>query len=232
MAELNFVLDGVPVAVRVRDLVIAGWTGRDHQAVEAHIVELEAIGVMRPETVPCFYLVGKELLTIEDEIDVFGSKSSGEVEFVLFSTEHGTLLGVGSDHTDRKIETYDITVSKQMCPKPIGRELWRMNEVRDHWDELVLRSWVTSGGKRRLYQEGSVARMRTPEDLFSRYGQTEDVLPLGTVMFCGTLPLFGALEYGDTLEVELEDRVLERTLRHRYRTRQLTVDETGEKNAY
>ncbi len=28
-------------------------------------------------------------------------------------------LGIGSDHTDRKVETYNITVSKQMCDKPV-----------------------------------------------------------------------------------------------------------------
>ena len=39
----------------------------------------------------------------------------------------GTLyVGVGSDHTDRKVETYNITASKQMCDKPIAPELWRV----------------------------------------------------------------------------------------------------------
>ena len=35
---------------RVRQLVIAGWTGRDVAALENHIRELEAIGVKRPKT--------------------------------------------------------------------------------------------------------------------------------------------------------------------------------------
>lgn len=56
-------LSGEEVAVPVDTLVIAGWTGRDAAAVEAHIAELEAIGVPRPATVPCFYRVAAGLLT-------------------------------------------------------------------------------------------------------------------------------------------------------------------------
>ena len=39
----------------IKSLVIAGWTGRNVAALEAHIKELEAIGVKRPKSVPIFY---------------------------------------------------------------------------------------------------------------------------------------------------------------------------------
>ncbi len=48
---------GEEVAVTVDTLVIAGWTGRDGAAIEAHIAELEAVGVMRRPT----ELVGRYL---------------------------------------------------------------------------------------------------------------------------------------------------------------------------
>ena len=35
----------------IDSLVIAGWTGRNVEALEAHIKELEAIGVKRPRAV-------------------------------------------------------------------------------------------------------------------------------------------------------------------------------------
>ena len=44
-------------------LVIAGWTGRDAAAMEAHIEELAALGVARPSASPLFYRVGASLLT-------------------------------------------------------------------------------------------------------------------------------------------------------------------------
>jgi Protein of unknown function (DUF2848) len=37
---------------RIRELVVAGWTGRDVVALEKHVRELEAIGVKRPKTTP------------------------------------------------------------------------------------------------------------------------------------------------------------------------------------
>ena len=47
----------------VKSLVIAGWTGRNVAALEAHIKELEAIGVKRPKSVPIFYRTACSLLS-------------------------------------------------------------------------------------------------------------------------------------------------------------------------
>ena len=148
------------MAIDVHSLVIAGWTGRGADAIEAHIAELEAIGVPRPKTVPCFYRVAASLLTSADVIEMPGSSSSGEVEFVLFASQRGMLVGVSSDHTDRHVETYSITVSKQMCAEPVATAAWRHADVVGHWDELILRPWAVENGERRLYQEGLVAAMR------------------------------------------------------------------------
>ena len=41
--------------LEVHDLIIAGWTGRDAEAVEKHILELEKIGISRPSSTPIFY---------------------------------------------------------------------------------------------------------------------------------------------------------------------------------
>ena len=115
----------------VKSLVVAGWTGRNVAALEAHIKELEAIGVKRPKTVPIFYRVARSLLTSGDTIEVMADKSSGEVEFVLYQYDDGLWLGVGSDHTDRKAETVGVTLSKQLCAKPVGATLWsRLVETR------------------------------------------------------------------------------------------------------
>jgi hypothetical protein len=204
----------------VKHLVIAGWTGRNVEALEAHIKELEAIGVKRPKSVPIFYRVAASLLTTADAIEVMADKSSGEVEFVLFSLDDGLWLGVGSDHTDRKAETIGVTLSKQMCGKPVGAVLWCYDEVRPHWDRLVLRSFVADGRGRRLYQEGPVANMRSPEELIRRYTGGDTLAP-GTAMFCGTFAVHGAIAYSGRFDLELEDPVLGRKLTHGYRIVQL-----------
>ena len=200
----------------VESLVIAGWTGRNVAALEAHIKELEAIGVKRPKTVPIFYRVASSLTTTATFIEVMADKSSGEVEFVLFALEDGLWLGVGSDHTDRKAETVGVTLSKQLCAKPVGPTLWRYDEVKPHWDKLVLRSFVPDGGKRRLYQEGPVTNMRSPEELIKLYTGGDRLKP-GTAMFCGTFAVQGDISYSGTFEMELEDPVLGRKLTHGYK---------------
>lgn len=205
---------------RVNQLVVAGWTGRDVVALEKHIRELEALGVQRPKTTPIFYRVAASLLTTDDSIEVLGDHSSGEVEFIAYSFEDGTWIGLGSDHTDRKAEAIGVSLSKQMCAKPVSRELWRLEELAPHWDALVLRSYAHVNGERRLYQEGSVTAMRSPQELFRLYTGQEH-LPAGTAMFCGTLAAHGGIAPAERFEMELEDPVLRRTLKHSYRIQTL-----------
>jgi hypothetical protein len=204
----------------VRNLVIAGWTGRNLAALEAHIKELEALGVKRPKSVPIFYRNAAALLTTAPTIETVGDKSSGEVEFVLYALDDGLWLGIGSDHTDRKAETINVSLSKQMCAKPVGPTLWRYDDVKPHWEKLTLRSFVGIGAARRLYQEGSVSNMRSPEELIGLY-TGGGKLPPGTAMFCGTFAVHGGFSYGGIFEMELEDPVLRRKLTHRYTTVQL-----------
>lgn len=220
MNQLKFCIGEQRRLVEIVDLVVAGWTGRDPAAIEHHIKELEAIGVSRPRNVPSFYRLSAGLLTTERQLDFVGSDSSGEVEFVLVALADGLYIGVGSDHTDRKVEAYGVTVSKQMCPKPVSRNLWKFEDVQPHWDELVMRSWVTRNGERISYQEGRVTAQLNPLDLIQRYcGQ--DRLPPGTVMFCGTLPVQGTIGGGEHFEIEIEDPVLGRRLTHAYTARSL-----------
>ena len=221
--RLDFEIDGAARRASIDTLIVAGWTGRDCAAVDLHIAELEAVGVQRPPTVPCFYRLGANLLTQAAAIDVVGVSSSGEVEIVLVSLADGLHVGVGSDHTDRKVEAYSVTVSKQMCPKPIGCELWKFDDVADHWDELVLRSWVTRQKTRNLYQEGSARMILAAPDLIARYLGRRDVLPVGTAMYCGTLTVNGAICGGECFEIELDDPRLERKLQHTYVARCLDV---------
>src|SRR5258708_35512984 len=92
---------GAPRAanVTITQAVIAGWTGRDAEAVEKHIRELEALCVKRPATTPIFYRVGAALLTTEESIEALAQKSSGEVEFRLLQSKSALGVGTGSDHT-------------------------------------------------------------------------------------------------------------------------------------
>ena len=145
---------------------------------------------------------------------MLGEKSSGEVEFVLLQTQDALWVGTGSDHTDREVEAYSVSVSKQMCEKPIAPLFWRFDDISAHWDRLMLRSYATIGGVRALYQEGPVATMRHPEDLLARFSKSG--LADGTLMFCGTLAVHGGLRPAQRFEFELEDPVKGRKIQHGY----------------
>jgi hypothetical protein len=204
-----------PATVEVDHLVIAGWTGRNAEAVEHHIRELEAIGVPRPRRVPLFYRASATNLCTAPRLEVVGRDSTGEVEFVLVSSPDGLWIGVGSDHTDRNLEKHSVPLSKQVCGKPIASSLWHFDDLAAHWDALELRAWAWIAGERRAYQAGPVSAIRRPEELITAYCGS-DALPAGTAMFCGTLPVHGALEFAERFELELVDHCLGRVLQHAY----------------
>jgi hypothetical protein len=210
------------VGIEIDTLIIGGWAGRDAAAIEHHIEELAALGIPRPSTTPVYYRVAAQTLTQANRLSVLGPDSSGEVEPVLVAMADGLWIGVGSDHTDRKAEAMGIALSKQLCGKPVGAQLWSYADVEGHWDELVLRSWATIGGQRVLYQESAVASLRTPRDLVRRHTGA-DTLPAGTLMFCGTPGAIGGIRPGTRFETELADPVLKRSLTHGYDIEALPV---------
>jgi hypothetical protein len=224
--DLAFTIDtqsaSTPLTLPIDQAVIAGWTGRDPVARDKHIAELEAIGIARPASTPIYYRVSARRLTTEDSIEVSGTESSGEVEFVLIGWQGRTFVGAGSDHTDRKVETYSVTVSKQMCDKPIAPVLWELEEVAGHWDRMILRSFAWIDGARVLYQEGTLDAMLPVEELIHR-GFAGKGLPDGCAMFGGTFAAKGGIRPASRFEYEFEDPVLKRSMRHAYNVIELPV---------
>jgi hypothetical protein len=209
--------------VAIDDAIIAGWTGRDPVALEKHVKELEALGVKRPASTPIFYRVGAARLTTDTEIEAVGTNSGGEVEFVLLQHDGRMWVGTGSDHTDREVETYGVTVSKQMCDKPLAPVFWAFDEVAPHWDQLKLRAHVVENGERKLYQEGGVTAMLAPLDLIGRCLGGGGQLPEHTLMYCGTLAARGGVRPTERFEYEIEDPVLGRSIAHAYSVRILPI---------
>ncbi len=76
--------------------------------------------------------------------------------------------------------------------------------------------------------ESALAAVRPPADLIralaAELGQSgEPALPVGTVMFCGAIGAIGGIRPAPRFEMELEDPVLARTLRHAYDVRALPI---------
>jgi hypothetical protein len=216
MTHLTLRLDGRETRVEVDTVIVAGWTGRDRAAVEEHVAELGALGVARPSSVPVFYRISASRMTTAPIIEA-PSTSSGEVEPVLLHHDGRLWLGVGSDHTDREVETYGVAVSKQLCDKPMAPELWLYEQAAEHWDRLVLRSWIDDDV---LYQEGGLAGLLHPNDLLPL---ARPQLRDGALMLCGTVPVIGAIRPAGAFRYELVDPVLARTIRARYVMRTLPL---------
>lgn len=216
---------GAAIDFQPQRVLIAGYTGRNQEAVRAHIAELAAHGVPAPAEVPTLFRTTLDRLvttSAEAEVEVLGGDSSGEAEAVLLVKAGEIWVALGSDHTDREVEKYSIPVSKQICPKPVSREVWRYAEVRERWDQLILRSWVGTAGREQLYQEGRLAALLPPEEILfilrRRVGDQVD----GALIYTGTLALIGGKFITKPyFEAELLDEATGRALRCAYRARRV-----------
>ncbi|WP_165224218.1 DUF2848 domain-containing protein [Affinirhizobium pseudoryzae] len=218
--KLHFTIESVSsrseLAVEIDQLVVAGWAGRDRAAIDHHIEELAAIGVPRPSAVPLFYRVSDNTAVQADVIQSVGTESSGEVETFIFRSGEALYVSLASDHTDRKLESHSVALSKQICAKPIASTAWPFAEVADHWDQLIMRSWIDENGAETLYQEGPLSSLRTPQDLILGLTGGEASLPEKTGMICGTVGAIGGIRPSGRFTMELSDPVLNRRIRHSY----------------
>lgn len=219
MPSIYLSVDGSERPVRFDRLIMAGYTGRNQEEVQAHIEELKAHGIPAPDHTPTLYPCSPQLLTSADEIWVLGGDTGGEAEFAIVPDGNDLLIGVASDHTDRKLEETNIPLAKQVCAKVVSSQAWRLSDIRPHWDQLVLRSWIGESGADELYQEGELARMMTPDDILATVGEHEKESSDARVVFSGTMPvLSGGFKFAPVFTVELEDPVRGQRLRHSYRT--------------
>ena len=153
--------EAFPIEVEVRRIGFSRNAARDIEATKAGIAETHAKGYsMHPHAGICFR--SRYLLTSEAAIEVQGAQTSGEVEFVAIRHAGDFYISVGSDHNDRSLcemtttmlgKVYDTAKMKQLAPAAVACTAWLYEEVKDHWDDIVLRSYVTVDGKRIMLQE-------------------------------------------------------------------------------
>ena len=218
--QLSFLLNkennqSETITLPIEQLIVAGWAGRDHAAIEEHIVELAELGVPRPSDVPLYYRIATNQLTQSPTIQVVGESSSGEAEVLVFNHEGQLCVSLASDHTDRDLEAHSVALSKQVCAKPVATEAWLYSDVAEHWDELLLRAWIIEDSKEVLYQDGSVSSLLHPLELIKKHFKSDDI-PAQAAMTCGTVAAIGSIRPASTFIMELVDPKLNRRIRHEY----------------
>lgn len=223
--NLSFLLDNESVNIDVKGAICIGYAGRNQELVKAHIEELAKEGIAPPPEVPMVYPVSDLLVTQEEEVQVLGTKTSGEVEFVLIHHKDEWYVTLGSDHTDRELEAYSIPYAKQATPKPIAKQLWRMADCTAHWDELVLTCEIQEqGGQWEIYQSGTVASILSLEEIFRFLEKKEALHPNGsTVVFSGTVPVKdGHFRFAPNYRLTLHDPVLKREITLNYQVEDIS----------
>lgn len=201
-------------------VIIAGYTGRNQEETRAHIRELEKQGIPTPAEIPAIFRTTLDRLTTDSEIEVVGDHTAGEAEVVLLVKGGDLWIAVGSDHTDRKLETIDIPASKQVCPKPVSADVWRYADVRERWDSLVLRSWVGDSGRDVPYQDGRMSALLRPEDLIALLKRRLGNAVENSAIYTGTIPLIGGkFAHKPFFTAELLDESTGRTLACAYGVR-------------
>ena len=223
MTTFHLANTGDALDIDIQELIIAGWAGREQAGIDEHIEELRAIGVTPPSSTPLFYQVAANQLTTAPEIQVLGDQSSGEAEVVLVGTPDGTLVAIGSDHTDREAEAWSVAHSKQVCAKPVSHQAWWLEDVIGHRDQLQITSYATINGDEVLYQDGPVTGLLHPIKLLRRFGLEKPALTNGQAMLCGTLPVIGGVRPAQSFRMVLTDPETGRSLQHQYDIRTLPV---------
>lgn len=212
-------------SVTISKVYCIGYTGRNKEKTMDHILELEKIGVAPPAEIPTLYPVRRNSLNQSKEIEVLGGESSGEAEIVLVfgGSEDEAYITVGSDHTDRSLETTDINLSKQICDKPIAQKAWKLKDIVGHWDELILTSQVYVDGKWQEYQSAKINEI-IPLNEIKDFLNKKHITLKNCVVFSGTVPLLEGFKYGSGFKMAFVDKVLKDEIYTEYKITRLDME--------
>ena len=157
--------------------------------------------------------IGLHALDTSDAVFVQSTQTSGEVEIVIYVSDK-IYIGVGSDHTDRALETVSIPGSKQACVNHLATKFWIWDDIADSWDDCILRSWVDG----RLYQEVGVDKFLSPPDVLSVLRERVSNVPKRDfIVYCGTyVSVDKALGFGSNWRYQLEAPKLNRQIDAQY----------------
>lgn len=229
--SIDVVVDGksgrAPRRFEIARMYNLGSATRKAETAKAHQDEVAKVGIHIAFDVPAprIYPIGTHALTTGTSVEAQTDRSSGEVEIVVLVADQ-VYVGVGSDQTDRALETISIPWSKQVTANVLAPVLWPLDEMRDRWDDCVLRSWVDG----RHYQEVSTSAFLHPDDMLKVLRERVTGLPARDfILFGGTIvSLDKELGFGKSWTIELDDPRGGRSIRHTYAVHNL-FDEIAER---
>lgn len=225
--KFNLITNGENEEVNfdVEKVYILAFTGRNIKKTKERIKELEdKLGVVSPAKIPSIFECSLELLTQSKDVKFIGDHTSGEVEYVIFVKGEKIYISIGSDHTDRKLKSVSLEKAKQVCPKPIGKELWDYSDLKNHWDGIRLISYQIIDGKEVKYQGGTLAEIFPVEEVLEvlrkRVGDIDN-----SIIYSGTVPVIDGFKYGESFRGLMVDDVLGRKIEFAYKVSVISEEE-------
>ena len=210
-------LEGVEetISFEPRRIYNAAYAGRNAEEVARHIADVLGPGANPNVPIPSLSVVSNHNLLSVGEIQEYNDTMIGEVEYVLVSHQGQILLGVGSDHCDFALESHDFTHSKNVAPDIVASDLWRLSDVEEYFDDLVLECKVRSNGVWQVVQQAPCSTLRSP-GFWVGHPFFGGSLPEGAVIFSGTINHLSGMIRGDAYEVSISDPRTGRNIRHVY----------------
>lgn len=229
MSTITFTLhkggEAVELPIQYDQLFAIGYAGRNMEKTMEHIRELEEqLGVPAPKKIPTIFQMSNQNLTQDHDLYFVGGDTCGEVEYIIITDGEKIYIGLGSDHTDRKLESASVPKAKQVALKPIARDVWDFEDMKDHWDSIILRSYQTVDGKEVPYQDGTLADI-LPVDFLMNEMKTRIGEVSHSVIYSGTVPLMNGFKYGSNFRCEMVDEVLNRKIAFDYDIKVITEEE-------
>ena len=124
--------------------------------------------------------ITNDRLTTASEIQVLGDNTIAQAAILLIAAGAGMLIGIASNH--KYIDQED----PQLFSKPISRQVWRFQNVADHWKFLSIQSSCETG---EIFQNGNLAEFAPIDDIITLIASNQSSFEKGTAVLCVGLPL-------------------------------------------
>jgi hypothetical protein len=221
---LNLTIVGVGeprrLELEVRRLIHAGRTARARNIGLLDEKDREPAGQSDGPPAAVAFLVPTFNATTSHRVTMFDNDNYSEAEAVILTDHDGTrYVTVGSDQSDKHLElTGGPAKSRLAAPKVIAPTAWPYDEVKGHWDDLVIRSHIYSDGNPELCQEGAIGTLLRPDAIFAVAMRQIGLSDFrASALFCGTIAYVqGQAPFGKAWDLELLDPVADRRICHHF----------------
>ena len=156
--------------------------------------------------------ITNDRLTTASEIQVLGDNTIAQAAILLIAAGAGMLIGIASNH--KYIDQED----PQLFSKPISRQVWRFQNVADHWKFLSIQSSCETG---EIFQNGNLAEFAPIDDIIKLIASNQSSLEKGTAVLCVGLPLLKSVRPSSSYSIKLSDQEKDQVLELDYQVRQI-----------